>query len=121
MKKKKTIGKNKDISIRAKHAQKLILENNGNVSKSLREAGYSDAYAKNPQQFRLTKAGQELIAWIDKECMQIRTAMKRTRNQAKYKELADTLIGLQKLSTSTLTGKNEDDKDLMITIKHFKE
>lgn len=38
-----------------------IGEYRGNVGKALKEAGYSDAYAKNPSQFTSTKAYKELI------------------------------------------------------------
>ncbi len=41
---------------RKQKAAKKILENAGNVSAALREAGYSEAYAKNPQDFKKTKA-----------------------------------------------------------------
>ena len=47
--------------IRAKKAISKIVENRGNVSKSLREAGYSPSYAKNPKQFLSTKDAQELM------------------------------------------------------------
>ena len=41
-------------------AMEKIVENRGNVSKSMREAGYSDAYASNPDQFTNTKGFKEL-------------------------------------------------------------
>jgi len=108
-------------TIRGKKAQNLIIENGGNVGNAMRAAGFSDAYAKNPQKFKLTGAGQELVKWIDQECTQIRKRMRYTRNQAEYKDLAATFVNFQKLRVSTMTGKNEDDKELTITIKHFKE
>lgn len=46
---------------RREKAVKKIVENRGNVSKSMREAGYSEAYASNPQQFVATKSLQELL------------------------------------------------------------
>jgi uncharacterized protein with von Willebrand factor type A (vWA) domain len=58
-------------TIKQKKAFDKILENRGNVSKSLKEAGYSDAYAKNPQQFIKTQAYQE---WLDKFDHQISDA-----------------------------------------------
>lgn len=41
---------------RAEKALIKILENAGNVSAALREAGYKEGYAKNPQDFKKTKA-----------------------------------------------------------------
>ncbi len=41
---------------RAEKAIKKIIENHGNISAALRDAGYSDKYAHNPQQFKKTKA-----------------------------------------------------------------
>ena len=38
------------------------LENNGNVSKAMRESGYSENYAKNPQDLKKSKGWQELVA-----------------------------------------------------------
>ena len=42
-------------------ALKKIVENRGNVSKALREVGYSTNYSKNPDQFTKTKTFQALI------------------------------------------------------------
>lgn len=39
-------------SLRAKKAMKLALENGGNVSKAMRDAGYSAAMSKNPQKLK---------------------------------------------------------------------
>jgi len=40
---------------------KKLVENRGNVSKSMREVGYSPATAKNPQQTTISKTYQELM------------------------------------------------------------
>lgn len=43
-------------------AYQKILENRGkSVSKALKEAGYSDAYSKNPDQFKKTKKWKDLM------------------------------------------------------------
>ncbi len=46
-----------------KKVVKEIVENRGgkSVSKAMRDAGYSDAYAKNPQQFIATQKWQKLM------------------------------------------------------------
>ena len=49
-------------NIRQKKVAKEILENRGtSVSKAMRNAGYSKAYSKNPQQLTTTKSWQELM------------------------------------------------------------
>lgn len=42
-------------------ASKKLVENGGNVSKAMREAGYSKAMAKNPQKLTQSKAWQQLM------------------------------------------------------------
>lgn len=59
--KKKPIKQKRKISIKQKILAKRIVENRGNISKSMREAGYSDAYAKNPQQLTATQSWQDLL------------------------------------------------------------
>lgn len=38
-----------------------MLENGGNVSKAMRDAGYSEATAKNPQKFKKTEVFKQLM------------------------------------------------------------
>lgn len=51
----------KSPSIRQKLVAQKVVENRGNVSKAMKEAGYSDAYASNPQQFKASKTWEELL------------------------------------------------------------
>ena len=44
-----------------KLAIKKVMENNGNVSKSMREVGYSENYSKNPQSLTRSKGWEELV------------------------------------------------------------
>lgn len=46
---------------RQEKVKKLLVENHGNVSKSMREAGYTKAYASNPQEFKKTRTWAELM------------------------------------------------------------
>jgi hypothetical protein len=49
-------------SVRQKKVAKEIMENNGtSISAAMRKAGYSDNYAKNPQELTQTKSWQELM------------------------------------------------------------
>jgi hypothetical protein len=57
-----------------KKAVKIFVENRGkSVSSAMREAGYSDASAKNPKNLTSTKAWQELLdkALPDKKLLQV--------------------------------------------------
>lgn len=47
--------------MRQRKAIKIALENGGNVSKAMREAGYSKAMAKNPQKIKKSKTWQQLM------------------------------------------------------------
>jgi len=58
--KKKT--KRRKPTLRQLAVVNKILENKGNVSKAMREAGLSPAYAKNPQQFMESEAVQDLLS-----------------------------------------------------------
>lgn len=51
----------KSPSIRQRLVAQKVVENRGNVSKAMKEAGYSDAYASNPQQFKASKTWEELL------------------------------------------------------------
>ena len=51
----------KEPSIRQKALALKIVENRGNVSKSMKEVGYSEKYAHNPQQLKATLSWAELL------------------------------------------------------------
>lgn len=62
MAKTKAEKKKKPLNLRQKKLAKAILENRGgSVGSAMREAGYSAAYAKNPQQLAGTKTWNELM------------------------------------------------------------
>ncbi len=48
-------------SIRLRKAAKIALENGGNKSAAMREAGFSEAYAKNPQKLSTNKGYQKIL------------------------------------------------------------
>ncbi len=59
-KKKKKINK-KEASLKLKKAFKFYLENGGNLSRAMKDAGYAPAVAKNPHKLRETKGWQLLM------------------------------------------------------------
>lgn len=60
MKKAKIKTFRKKPSLRQKQTVLNMVENGGNVSKAMRDAGFSDAYSKNPQKVTASKAFKEL-------------------------------------------------------------
>lgn len=42
-------------SIKQRKAMRNVMENNGNVSKAMRDAGYTNASAKNPKMLTTSK------------------------------------------------------------------
>jgi len=48
-------------SIKQKDTFKKVLENRGNISQAMKDAGYSDAYSKNPQQLTATDSWKKLM------------------------------------------------------------
>lgn len=54
----------KSPSIRQKKTLANMVENGGNVSKAMSDAGFSDAYSKNPQKLTSSETFQEFAARI---------------------------------------------------------
>lgn len=52
-------------TIKQKQAIKKIIENRGNVSKTMKEVGYSEATAKNPKNLTNSKGWKQLLSQID--------------------------------------------------------
>jgi hypothetical protein len=51
----------KSPSIRQKKVIEKMIGNGGNMAKSMKEAGYSEAYADNPQKIKSTKTWEALL------------------------------------------------------------
>ena len=79
-------------------AIELIVANKGkHKGESLVQAGYSDKYATNPNQFLKTDAVQRELDFLKYEQTKIKERMEKTRNKARYKELTDTYVNFKKL------------------------
>jgi len=87
---------------------KILGSKNKNKKKSMIESGFSLNYANNPSQFMNTKKVRKELDFLKYELERIQEQMDRTRNKAKYKELADTYQGFSKLSQ--LLGGNPTEK-----------
>ena len=86
--------------------------------KALRDAGYSKAYANQPQKFRKTKAGQNLIKNIDTEIDELWKRAEATRDKAAYRDIIHSIDTLQKLK-NLQTGESTENMEMTIKIKHF--
>jgi len=53
------------MTIKQKDAISKVVENRGNISKSMRQAGYADKTAKNPKNLTESNAWKEAMASID--------------------------------------------------------
>ena len=111
------------------------LENNGNISKSMKEAGYSDNYAKNPQDLTKSKGWQELLEenfpddLIQKKLKEGLNAVKISHTQngpeedvdyAVIHKYADTILKLNDrypAKKTEISGK--DGKDLVVTFDNL--
>jgi hypothetical protein len=89
---------NNPANARRKAAIEDIIATKGkSVGESMRKAGYGPGYAHNPQDFLKCAKTQQFIDWVNYELEQVQDGMERTRNKAKYKELADTCVNLMKI------------------------
>ena len=98
-------------SIKQKKAVKAIIENHGNVSKGMLEAGYTPATAKNPKNLTSSIGFKEEIAPVllalKKERDAAIKAMVGKRGRAKYRDLTDAIDKLTK-NMQLLSGKPTD-------------
>ena len=84
--------------IRVEKVRRNLMANKGSsLGAAMRGAGYTPAYARNPQNFIATKQGQQLLSWIDEETVRIQKVMRRKIGTARYRDLADSLCNLQRL------------------------
>lgn len=88
-----------DFNIRRKRAIEDIIATKGkSVGASMRKAGYGPGYSHNPQDFLNCAKTQKFIDWVNYELTKVAERMEKTRDKAKYKELADTFVNLKKLN-----------------------
>lgn len=110
----------KSPSIRQKLVAQKVVENRGNVSKAMKEAGYSDAYASNPQQFKASKTWEELLdeylpdELLTKVAVEGLFAKRRQTSPTEGdREVEDYAVRQRYLETSLkMKGKIIDKKDL---------
>lgn len=110
----------KSPSIRQKLVAQKVVENRGNVSKAMKEAGYSDAYASNPQQFKASKTWEELLEEYLPDELLTKVAVEglfakriQTSPTEGDREVEDYAVRQRYLETSLkMKGKIIDKKDL---------
>lgn len=101
-------------TLKQKKAIALLVENGGNVSRAMREAGYSPNTAKNPNKLTDSISYREevapLVARMEEERDRILEALPMKRKDAKYRDLVDGVDKLTKniqLLTGGDTGKEK--------------
>lgn len=117
----------KSPSIRQKLVAQKVVENRGNVSKAMKEAGYSDAYASNPQQFKASKTWEELLEEYLPDDLLTKVALEglfakriQTSPTEGDREVEDYAVRQRYLETSLkMKGKIIDKKDLTTGGKPF--
>lgn len=98
------------MNIKQERVKAAILDKLGKktMGQILRDAGYTDNYADNPAQFFATEDGKEIkggmIVFIEKETKAIMLEMEGKREDAKYRDLSQTLVDLKKMQ-QLLEGK----------------
>lgn len=78
-------------TMKQKKAIVNLVENGGNISKAMRDAGYSKNTASTPQKLTESEGGKELlnpvVLAMEKERKAILQRLPKVRNLAKYSEL----------------------------------
>ena len=93
---------------RQQKAINKMVANGGNMRGVLRGAGYSEAYAKNPQKFKATKAGRTFLKTLKAETLAALNEAKRKRKKANYRDCihaAETLNKMSRLETGEITDR----------------
>jgi|TARA_Y100000310_G_C20701923_1_gene830801 hypothetical protein len=94
-----------------KKAVERIVENHGNVSKSMREAGYTDASAKNPKNLTESDGYKEITQNVVERMIIERDRalgmMAEKIADAKYRDMSDSTDKLTK-NIQLLTGGDTD-------------
>lgn len=110
----------KSPSIRQKIVAQKIMENHGNVSKAMKEAGYSEAYSSNPQELKATKTWEMLLDEYLPDELLTKVAVEglfakriQTSPTEGDREVEDYAVRQRYLETSLkMKGKIIDKKDL---------
>lgn len=88
----------KTESLKAKQVISQLVGNRGSTKDAMLAAGYSEAYAGNPHQFKATKEYQDLIdpiiAKLDKEINAGIKSLPSKRKKAGYGEVGGVLVKL---------------------------
>lgn len=101
-------------TFKQKLALEKTVENGGNVTKAMREAGYSEATANNPSNLTKSEGYQLLLKeyGLDEEFVTkalVEDIKAKPQNRARELLLASEILGLKKKG-STITIENEDQK-----------
>ena len=95
-----------------KKALDKLVENRGNVSKAMRDAGYDDTTAKNPKNLTESKGYKELLAEYGLTHELVVTALvddinAKRKNRTAELKLASDILGLAQPQKVDVTSKGE--------------
>ena len=104
-----------------KLALNKIVENRGNISKSMREVGYDDTTAKNPKNLTESKGYKELLkgSGLDENLVVgalVEDINKKPQNRAKELALGAKLLGMIK---KEIMPEQNEGKPYVIQLIHY--
>jgi phage terminase small subunit len=99
-----------------------IMENNGNVSKSMREVGYSKNFSKNPQTLLesdgFKEAAFDYLKELEEQKKMTIKRLKEEMPEAKFGELSQHLDRVTK-NIELLEGRNTENSGITIKTIHY--
>lgn len=79
----------KEPTLLQRKALKATLENGGNVSKAMKDAGYSEAMAKNPQKLKESDGWKELMKSVG---LDDKSLLKKSKEHLQAKQLRTMMV-----------------------------
>src|SRR4030042_5142392 len=105
-------------TIKQRRAVEKIMENNGNVSKSMKQVGYREATAKNPKNLTESKGFQELLAAEINDDEMLKRLKQIINKGANRESLTDIDMGLKLKNKYPKDTTEIEAGEIKITIKN---
>lgn len=100
-------------TIKQKMALAKIVENGGNVTQAMRDAGYSEGSVNNPSSLTRSEGFKALLkaSGLDEDLVVsalVEDIKKKPQNRAKELKLASEILGLQRQGSITIAGEDPE-------------
>lgn len=100
-------------TIKQKMALEKLVENGGNVSKAMRDVGYSEASVNNPSTLTRSEGFKSLLksSGLDEDLVikaLVEDIKNKPQNRAKELKLACDVLGLQRQGSITIAGEDPE-------------